>query len=564
MGSKLRGGRGPGLLALTLALSIAAAACADDDDDDSGAATETSAAVAPEASTTTAGSETTAPAATAGATTAATTATTAASEPFDPEGVLRYSADIANQTEPRFDPIQSISQTNGAYLSMLYDTLLRKQPDGSFVPALAEEVTQVDAQTLEVHLREGVTFTDGTPVDAEAARVSLLRVRDTTNPPAFTAEYALLADVTVVDDLTFRISLTQPAAAAYTPLLAGPETMIVSKAALDAGTDLNATPVGAGPFVLESYEPGVGIRFTKNPDYWDADNVKLAGIEVVHIPAGPQNQTALRAGQVDMIGVAPTELPALENDYGISRRASPDSYMWMPMCKTREPFDDVRVRQALNYAIDKDALNQGVLQGLGEPMHAMFPEGDALFPEALADSYAYDPDRARELLAEAGVEEGTEVGVITIAGSPAVERFAEIVQQYWGDVGVSLRIVPSQNITEDYYQNVREPLFILPTSRGGVSKVTNQYVGPQLGNVCGWNDPELAALTTELAGLPADDPEAVELWAEVQQIVFDDALSIFGLFNPIIWAYDDAKLAGVEVVAATVQYPYFWSIYVIP
>ena len=524
MWPKLRRSRRRALLALTLALATVAAACADDDDD-TGVASETSAAAETTAAPTSAAAATTAPSGSA-TTSAIVTGTTAApaTEPFDPEGVLRYSADISNQTEPAFDPIRSISQTNQAYLGMLYDTLLRKQPDGSFVPALAEDVTQVDAQTLEVRIRAGAQFTDGTPVDAEAARFSLLRVRDTTNPAAFTAEYALLADVVVVDDLTFRIVLAQPAAAAYTPLLAGPETMIVSRTAVEGGTDINTTPVGAGPFVLDSYEPGVGITFTKNPDYWDADNIKLAGVEVVHIPAGPQNQTALRAGQVDMIGITPADIPALEGDYGISRRASPDSYMWMPICKTQAPFDDVRVRQALNYAIDKDALNQGVLQGTGEPMHAMFPADDALFPDALADSYAYDPDRARQLLQEAGVAEGTEVGLITIAGSPAVERFAEIVQQAWSDVGVELRIVPSQNITEDFYQNVREPLFILPTSRGGVSKVTNQYVGPQLGNVCRWDDPELAALTTELASTAADDPKAVQLWAQVQQIVFDDAL----------------------------------------
>ena len=160
--------------------------------------------------------------------------------------------------------------------------------------------------------------------------------------------------------------------------------------------------------------------------------------------------------------------------------------------------------------------------------------------------------------------EGTEVGLITIVGSPAVERFAEIVQQAWSDVGVELRIVPSQNITEDFYQNVREPLFILPTSRGGVSKVTNQYVGPQLGNVCRWDDPELAALTTELASTAADDPKAVQLWAQVQQIVFDDAVSIFGLFNPIIWAFDESKLGGVAVGTATIQFPYFFSIFVKP
>jgi ABC-type transport system substrate-binding protein len=282
---------------------------------------------------------------------------------------------------------------------------------------------------------------------------------------------------------------------------------------------------------------------------------------VVAVATGPQTLTALRSGDVDMIPISPTEIPQLSG-FDISLRADSNSTLQIPVCKTRKPLDDVRVRQALNYATDKDELNAALLAGKGEPMEALFTKDSAFFPKSLAGKYEYNVGKAKKLLKAAGVANGTELGIITIAGNTTSQRLAEVLQQQWAKVGIQLHITPSTAIGQDFYISNREPLFTLPFTRAGVSKVTTQYVGDQIGNVCRWNDPELNSLVDQLGAVATDSTQAVELWQKTQERIFDQALSVWALFQPITWAYDGKQLANVSVVSGLIQYPDFFSIYV--
>ncbi len=481
---------------------------------------------------------------------------------FDPNGTFTYSADIAASGGVAFDPIKGFRQTDEPYQAALYDTLLRKRPNGAIEPGLALDATAVDASTIEVKLRPNLKFSDGTSLDAEAAKFSLLRTRNGPNPQAFKGELLLLTDVVVVNPTTFQIKLKEPSAGAYFPLLYGNETTIVSPTAVKAGKDLNANPVGAGPFTLVSYTDGQKIVFKKSPTSWDADKIKLAGFTVVAIAAGPQNQTALRAGQINMTGVGTKDVATLTGSgFKIYQRGDSDSVLMLPICKTTKPLDQKIVRQALEYATDLDELNKALYDGQAEPMQALFVKDSPYFPKSLDGKYKYNPDKAKQLLAQAGVP-NPDIGVITISGSEQTQRLAEVLQAQWAKVGVKLKIVPSTQIVDDFFIGAKQPLFTLPFARGGISKVTTLYVGDTAGNVCHYNNTLLNTQVQQLSALAQDSPEAIKLWQQIQENLFEDAASIWGLFTPIIWAYDAKTIGNMGVITATIQYPDFFSIYV--
>jgi len=543
--SAVRGGRRRYAVAAVVAvMGLLGAACGDDDDGGTGASGEAT---------------TGAPSATSEATSANTTAP---DDDVDPAGVVRWGTDLI-ATPKHFDPIKTqVPTVDLVHMSLVYDTLLRPTLDGGFEPSLATEATIVDPRTIEVQLREGVAFSDGTPFDANAVKASIERNQACAQCTGFQAELKEIASVEVVDPTSFRLHLKSDNAGAVYALLAQMETVTPSPAALAAGTDLETQPVGAGPFVLERFEPERVMVFAKNERYWNADAVKLAGIEFVHTPAGQPILNALRSGTIDIANIDPTALDGLGNEFSTDVRTSETNMLWMPVCKRQAPFDDVRVRQALSYAIDRDAVNEALLDGRGEVMWGLWSSASRFHDPTLEDHYAYDPERARALLAEAGYADGFSAD---IGGTPTpiVTRFAEVLQQQWGEVGVRLNIVSSANFTQEFYAENRMPLGIIPSTRNGLVKITGPFQPGSFGNVCQYSDPELDAIINQLRVVQPDSDEAIELWADAQQLVLGKALSFWITFLPVVHAWDGDRLGGMDFISySTTPMPDFFKLYV--
>ena len=285
---------------------------------------------------------------------------------------------------------------------LLFDSLLHKEADGSLVPSLATGATVVDPQTIKVELRPGVKFQDKTPLDAEAVKATILRNRDA-NSVAFPAQIKNVSSVDVDSPTSLTIHLDSPVAGAFYPLLGGLATMPVSPTALAKNDpDPISNPLGAGPFMVKEYEPEQRMLLTKNPNYWNAKKIKLGGVEYVQAPTGPPAITALRGDAVDVIGTDVTQAKAL-NSGGLKTASgsSGTSLLWFNLCKSHKPLDDVRVRQALNYALDRDALNSAVVDGQGQVAWSMVPPNNSLYDPTLEKHYAYNVDEGQEA-AEAG------------------------------------------------------------------------------------------------------------------------------------------------------------------
>jgi peptide/nickel transport system substrate-binding protein len=496
------------------------------------------------------------------ATVAAGPSASAASPSYDPNGVLHYAYDLAS-IAPVFDPAKATIGDSGTALGqLLYDSLLHKQPNGQLVPSLATAATVVDPSTVKVTLRPNLKFQDGTPLDAAAVKFTIERNRDA-NSVAFGAAIKDVTSVDVDDPQNVTIHLSKPEAGAFYPLLGDLSTMPVSPTAVAKGDDDPiSNPLGAGPFRVKEYVPEQKLTLTKSKTYWNAKNIKLGGVEFVQAATGPPAINALRAGTVDVIGSDLSQLQSLTGG-GIKTALgnAGTSILWFNLCKTRQPLDDVKVRQALNYALDRNAINEALASGKGQPAWSLVPPDDGRYDKSLDGVYAYNPKKAKKLLADAGHPNGIS---LTLIPSPGISgQASEIAQQSWAKAGIKVDIVPSTNIVQDFFTDHKTDMGGASVVRAGLDALQFIYTPGHLGDVCDYSSPELTGMIDQLATLPANDPQATKLWHDAQQFVSKNALSVYGVWLPAVIGYDSAKVGGIKVTFPGVSpYPDFYTAYV--
>ena len=293
-----------------------------------------------------------------------------------------------------------------------------------------------DGLVYEFALRRGVRFHDGTAFDADDVVFSLNRARapDSTNAQRAIAE--TMAAVEALDPHTVRITLKTSLGALPTYLGWGDFVIVAPES---AATNANA-PVGTGPFRFDGWRRGASVRLARNDDYWGA-RPALDRIEFVFIPDPTAAFAALMAGDVDGF----PNYPAAENLAMIERDArfnvlygTGEGEMILAVNNGAPPFDDVRVRRALNHAVDKQAVIDAALFGYGAPIGSHFPPHHPSY-EDLSDRYPYDPARARALLAEAGYGEGFST---TLALPPPsyARRSGEVIAAQLEAVGIDVEI----------------------------------------------------------------------------------------------------------------------------
>jgi peptide/nickel transport system substrate-binding protein len=485
-------------------------------------------------------------------------------------GVVRWGIDLSNNAAGAiaFDPtVGQAPAAEEAWQLPLYDSLLRTSSIGSLVPGLASSASIVNSETVAIRLRPGIRFSDGTPLDAQAVKLGILRNERAPNHGQFRAQLYDISsiDVTSLDSLV--VHLSQPVAAAFYPLLSSPETYIVSpKAAADPSLNLNQTPVGAGPFLLRQYVPDQKIVLVKSPTYWDAAAIKVREIEITNVPTGPQDVDALESSQVDVVSVPLNDLPTVRSGgFDVQEVTPVGSMVWLAVCKASSPFDDVRVRQALSYDIDRQAIDQAVLQGKSQPQWSLWPQGSPLAPASLQNSYAYNPRKARQLLEEAGFGSGLTTSVLVLPGIPVLQQVAQILQQEWKQIGVTLNIVQSSDFVTDLYERHEAPLGLIseiPSGPTGLDMLNRIFVPGAIGDLCNYNNPSLDAIVSQLNAVTPGTAQSTALWDQAQQMIVGQALAIFVDSLPDI-EVSDAKVGGNAMLPSTF-YPLlnYWKIFV--
>ena len=349
----------------------------------------------------------------------------------------------AGAVPPGFDPH---SGAVGGFQAIFpaYDTLLHTDPDGTLKPWLATEWTFVDPTTLEFKLQDGVKFTDGTVFDAAAVKANIEYARDIEQGSGYQPFLKGITDVQVVDASTVRIVLAAPNPGLPFDFSQLPGEMVSPKA-LAAPTGLASEPAGTGPYVLdtEATRQGTTVAWKRNPDYWATDKNLFPYNNIVYTFG--QDPTAIRnlaqAGSIDQLNLLPGD-PTPTGFETVNSTSGPNSGLtgiWLDVTGTTQAaLADVRVRQALNYAIDRKTIGETVYEGAATPVAAVpIPEDSSAYSDALGSMYPFDPAKAKQLLADAGFASGFSMKMLAL---PVAETFAQAIAANLRDVGIDAQI----------------------------------------------------------------------------------------------------------------------------
>ena len=438
---------------------------------------------------------------------------------------------------PNLDPTAGAAAAiDEVVYANVFEGLTRFTGDGSIEPALAEswEVAP-DGLSWEFHLRSGVTFHDGTPFTAEDVVFSFDRAMAENSTNAQKQLFKGINEVTAIDDTTVEIGVDAPKGSLLFNLAWG-DAVIVSPASADS----NATkPVGTGPFKFSQWVQGDRVELVKNPDYW-GEPAKLDKVTFKFISDPTAAFSAMMAGDIDAFPnyPAPENLAQFEADPRFKVIVgSTEGETILAINNARKPFDDIRVRQAIAHAIDRQAIIDGAMFGYGTPIGSHFAPHHPAYEDLTALS-AYDPELSKKLLAEAGVT-GLKPTLVLPPPSYA-RRGGEIVASQLRAVGIEPQIVNVEwaQWLEQVFKGKDFDLTIVSHTEPmdiGIYARPDYYFG--------YDDAVMRAL---MAGVEAtaDPAEQAQILKAAQERVASEYVNAF-LFQFAKTGVADAKIEGL-------------------
>lgn len=449
-------------------------------------------------------------------------------------------------------------------MSTMYDKLVYLDKDLNITPGLAESLEQISDTVWEAKIREGVEFHDGTILDAETVKANLDRVRDPEIASPVSFLYDMIEEVEVIDPLTVHIKTAYPFAS-LPAHLAHPGGNMISKKSIDADNEaikngelpfstVNAAPVGTGPFKFEGREHGVGIKVVKNEKYWDTEKAKSNSITFKTIPEEFTRIAELETGGADLIyPVSPADVARVNDmDTAGVQQSKSSNLTYLGFNTEVEPFDKKEVRQAISMAINKENLINGILEGIALP--AIGPLAPTVFGYSdQIDTLGYDVEKAKELLKEAGYENGFSTKILTNETGANVD-IAVFIQAELKEIGIDVAVETAE--TGAYLDATGEgnsEMFIgswgtvtLDADYGLFPMFHSSNVGYSGNRSFLKNDTIDEVL--QAAREEGDVEKRLELYVDAQNLLAEEA--------PVAYLYHSELLAGVnDEVEEFWQYP---------
>ncbi|NQX28234.1 ABC transporter substrate-binding protein [Microbacteriaceae bacterium VKM Ac-2854] len=420
-----------------------------------------------------------------------------------------------------FDPAQAHLGHQMPIYQASYDTLILRSPEGELQPMLATAWEYNEDQTvLTLTLRDDVTFSDGAVFDAAAAKANLDHFMTANGPDA--AQASSIDSVAVVDatHLTITLKAADPALTYYLSQAAG---MMGSPEAL-GGTEIVTDPVGTGPYILDVAKtvPGSQFTFTANPDYWNPDLQKYGTVVFKVLLDVTARTNAVVSGQVDA-ALLDAKTGKQAEGAGLELTEYPVDWQGLYLFDRdgaiQPALSDVRVRQALNYAFDRETMLEQLALGAGVVTEQVFGSSTEAYDEKLNELYPYDPAKAKSLLAEAGYADGF---TLTLPILPGTENIMAVVVQQLADIGVTVQqeAVPQANYVADI-SGAKYAAAWFSTFQGEPWVAIKQIVAPNAAyNPFKTTTPELQAMLDEVQ---AGGDESGALAAQVNEYVTENA-----------------------------------------
>ncbi|MEF2071506.1 ABC transporter substrate-binding protein [Consotaella aegiceratis] len=504
--------------------------------------------------------------------------------------IVTYKDDVAT-----LDPAIGYDWQNWSMIKSLFDALMDYVPGTTTLrPALAEsyEISE-DGQTFTFHLRKGVTFHNGRQLTADDVKYSLDRATnpETQSPGAgffgsikgydemASGEADSLSGVTVVDPSTVKIELSRPDATFLHVMALNFASIVPQEAVEEYGADFGHHPVGTGAFKLADWTIGQQLVFEKNADYW-RDGVPY--LDQITFQIGQEPIVALlrlQNGEVDIPGdgIPPAKFQEVMNDPEQKARVVEGGQLqtgYVTMNVKMEPFDKLEVRKAVNMAIDKDRIVQ-IINGRAVPANQPLPPSMPGYHKDF-EGYAYDPDQAKQMLADAGFPDGFETELYVMNTDPN-PRIAQAIQQDLSKIGIKadIKALAQANVIAAGGVEDQAPMIW----SGGMAWIADfpdpsNFYGPILGcagaTPGGWNwswycneDLDKEAAEADSIVDPARQDERSKMWSDIYDKVMADAPWV-PIFNEQRFTMKSTRMGGadnlyVDPVHIPINYDYVYA-----
>lgn len=441
-------------------------------------------------------------------------------------GVLRVSA--ANNPST-LDPMTGRSGFDHPLLYPLFDSLIEFDYDTlSPKPGIAKSWRSTDPTTLVLELNENVTFHDGTRCDAAAVKFNLDRCMQDARS-AVKTDLSSVASVNVTGPLQVTLKLKAPDSSLPLVLSDRAGMMVSPKSVQELGNGTDRKPVGTGAMTFVSWTDNAKVVMRRNDKYWRAGRPYLDGIEFQIIPELNTGLRSVTAGENDFVyQLSRQQQRVVERASSLEWVAGPTLIVHMLYLNmARKPFNDLRVRQALNYAVDREAFNK-VTQD-GEPTRSVLPKEHWAYDPALAKAYPYDPERAKRLLAEAGYASGFELSAMGWNDQKAIQRQEILIEQF-GKVGIKAKFGTASvaDSTTQFMNDKRGDAYLGAfTGRPDPSQIFQRLFDPNSVINAGRVDPVPQRAAAQMETQVASDQAGRKVaFAKLQKIVSDNALCV--------------------------------------
>ncbi len=463
-----------------------------------------------------------------------------ASQPARTDVKMGISVDPVTPGDPRLlsGGLGGLSQA----INHVYETLIIRDERMQSAPGLAERWTQTAPATLRLFLRKGVKFHNGEPFDAQSVKYTIDSVLAPNSKSVWRGQIQAIKEVTILDPYTVDVRTERP----YRPLvrMIANVPIVPARAAQDLGDRLATTPIGTGPFLHREYVPGDHWTVRANPSYWGA-KPRIQELTWRYVRDDGARLAALAAGDVDVVNnVPPDQIGRLKANDRLAVESVVSTFIiYVGMRTDRAPLTDRRVRQALNYAVNKEAIVEKLLAGVGRVADS--PLAPTLPYRQPFGAWPYDPDKARALLKEAGYDPKARPVVFgTAVGRYIKDReIGEVISGYLQAVGFEHRFEAPDWPT--YFGEVmsggrsKYDLFLLgygPQSMEPDQLLSFGFQGAPNLNASAYKNPQVDALLAE-GRETFDEARLRTIYGHLTRLVWDDAPWIWLHYQPEITAF---------------------------
>nr|WP_205751750.1 ABC transporter substrate-binding protein [Cryptosporangium phraense] len=434
-----------------------------------------------------------------------------------------------------WDPVVSGSGAQFRELALVYASLTKTDEKGNAVPDLAESWKYNDTgDEVTFHLREGLKFSDGTPVNAAAVKAAIDRAKTQKNSALF-GDLTSIKSVTTSGDLDAVVHLTQTDY--QIPLLFGERVLQIASPKSDPET-LDQRPVGAGPFIVTQLIPGTKAVLKKNPDYWDAKNIHLDNVELVSAPDAATVVSGLQTGVYNFADITPNNAKAAKDadlDVFVQPGFNANN---ISININKAPFTNPKVVDAVRYAINRQEFVDKLGFGYGESTDQPFPKGYVAYDPQSTDKYPYDPAKSRELL------KGIPKIKLTLV-IPNADPQAEIVQSQLAAVGITIDIKVDKNWATPFFAKDLTLSLYGTTGRDSALQTLTAHFGPNgpLNLSSPYEPSGFEAAAAKVRQTPLDSPQYATTLQAATRAGLESKALVFTYSSPNLLAKSKALSA---------------------